>query len=226
MTNLPCKPSRVDFNAIDVTQLRRILKSGDLNSLTPQERTYFGLMQVVRDLNARIMMPGGRQIVTKAGIIKLLKSPAYELSDWMARRVYGDAINFFNIADEVSPKAWSNLYADRLDKLAALAISTGHLKDAKGYIVEAAKLRGCYDQEQNEIPDELLNAAPVVLYTADPVSMGAPKADRRELDAFIDAIPDLPEVARRRVKQDAGIERRDMMQRMFDDIKEFSEDEE
>lgn len=226
MMNLPCKPSRVNFDAIDITQLRRILKSGDVDSLTPEERTYFGLMRTVRDLNARIMMPGGRQIVTKAGIIKLLKSPAYELSDWMARRIYADALNFFNIAEDVSPKAWSNLYADRLDKLAGLAISTGHLKEAKGYIIEAAKLRGCYDQEQNEIPDELLNAAPVVLYTADPESMGAPKADRRELEAFIDAIPDLPEIARKRVRQDAGIERRDMRQRMVEDIKEFSEDDE
>ena len=95
MTNLPRKPSRIDFEALDSHQIERILKTGDLESLTPAEREYFNLMELVRGLRARMMMPGGNRIVTKAGIIKVLKSDVYGLSDWMARRVYSDALNFF-----------------------------------------------------------------------------------------------------------------------------------
>lgn len=226
MTNLPRKPSRIDFESVDSRQIEHILRTGDLESLTPAERDYFELMEVVRGLNARMMLPGGNRLVTKAGIIKLLKSDVYGLSDWMARRVYADALNFFYAVDDVRPRAWANLYAERFDKLGNLAASMGKLKEAKGYFVEAAKLRGCYEKQDAEIPKELLDAAPVVLYTPDAESMGAPKADRKELEAFIDSLPDIPEISRRRVKEDAGIVRRNLVERMVADIKEFGDDEE
>lgn len=226
MTNLPRKPSRIDFEAVDSHQIERILSTGDLDSLTPAERDYFELMEVVRGLNARMMLPGGNRIVTKAGIIKILKSDVYGLSDWMARRVYADALNFFYAVDDVRPRAWANLYAERLDKLGNLAASMGKLKEAKSYFVEAAKLRGCYEEQGAEIPQELLDAAPVVVYTSDAESMGAQKADRKELEAFIDSIPDIPEISRRRVKEDAGIKQRNLLERMVSDIKDFGEDEE
>lgn len=226
MTNLPRKPSRIDFEAVDSHQIERILSTGDLDSLTPAERDYFELMEAVRGLNARMMLPGGNRIVTKAGIIKILKSDVYGLSDWMARRVYADALNFFYAVDDVRPRAWANLYAERLDKLGNLAASMGKLKEAKSYFVEAAKLRGCYEEQGAEIPQELLDAAPVVVYTSDAESMGAQKADRKELEAFIDSIPDIPEISRRRVKEDAGIKQRNLLERMVSDIKDFGEDEE
>ena len=223
--NLPCKPSRIDFEALDSRQIERILKTGDLESLTPAEREYFDLMELVRGLRARMMMPSGNRIVTKAGIIKVLKSDAYGLSDWMARRVYSDALNFFYSVDDVTPRAWRNLYAERLDNMANLAASMGKMKEARNFMVEAAKLRGCYDGQAPEIPQELLDAAPTVIYTANPESMGAPKADRKELEAFIDSIPDIPEISLRRVKEDAGIKKRNLLSRMIEDVKEFGDEE-
>lgn len=225
MMNLPHKPSRINFEAIDAHQLDRILKNGETSSLTEAEREYLQLMELVRGLRARMMFPGGNRIVTKAGIIKLLKSDIYGLSDWMARKIYADSLNFFYSEDGVRPAAWRNLYADRLEKWADLSASMGKLKEARSFLVEAAKLRGCYDEQTAEIPQDLLDAAPTVIYTTDAESMGASRADRKELEAFIDAIPDLPEMARARVKEDAGISRRDFIKRISEDIKEFSEDE-
>lgn len=223
--SLPTKPSRINFGDVDSHQLNRILRTGDIASLTEAERAYFDLMSVVRGLHARMMMPGGDRIVTKSGIIKLLKSDAYGLSDWMARQVYTDALNFFYSEDGVSTRAWSNIYADRLDKLAGLAIAAGKLKEAKGYITEAARLRGCYDAAAPEIPQELLDAAPVTIYSMDPEDMGAPRASRKDIDAFIDSLPDIPEVSRQRVKEDAGIRPRNLLSRMMEDMKEFGDED-
>lgn len=225
MMNLPDKPSRIDFEAVDSHKIDRILKTGSLDCLSPAERQYFSLMEMVRGLRARTLLPGGEHVSTKAGIIRLLKSEAYGLSDWMARRVYADSLNFFYSDDPVQPRAWANLYAERLEKWADLSAATGRLKDAKSLLVEAAKLRGCYDARGQEIPVELLDAAPVTLYTADPVSMGAPRADRRQLEAFIDSIPDIPEVSRRRVKEEAGIVEKNLLRRLMDDVREFGDDE-
>ena len=225
MTNLPCKPSRIDFDAITPAQIERILRHGDLDSLTEAERAYLDMMEVVRGLRARMMLPGGKRVVRKSGIIKLLKSDVYGLSDWMARQIYADALNFFYTDDKVSPKAWANLYAEKLEKWADLSAATGKLKEARGYLVEAAKLRRCYDEQEAEIPMELLNAAPVVIYTNDAESMGAPKADRREIEQIINSIPDIPEMSRQRVMEDAGVTRRNLLSRMMDDAKEFGDEE-
>lgn len=218
-------PSRIDFDSIDTHAIERILRSGDLDALTPGERQYFSLMEMVRGLRARTFLPGGKKIVTKAGIIKLLKSDAYGLTDWTARRVYNDSLNFFYSDEGVSPRAWAAFYADRLDKLTDLAVANGQLKEAKAFITEAAKLRGCYEEQAPEIPAELLDAEPVVVYATDPAALGASRADRKEVEAFIDSLPDIPEVTRKRVREDAGISRRDLMQRMAEDIKEFTDEE-
>ena len=68
MSELPVRPSRVDFEKVDLNQIQRILSTGTLDSLRPEEREYFSLMEMVRGLRARMRFTNGR-MVTKAGII-------------------------------------------------------------------------------------------------------------------------------------------------------------
>ena len=225
MMNLPAKPTRIDFERVDITQIQAVLSTGDVDALPQAEREYFQLMKMVRDLRASMLAPGGRKVVTKAGIIKLLKK-SYGVSDWMARRIYEDAINFFYSQTSVSPRAWANLYAEKLDKMADLAFATGRFREGRGLLADAAKLRGCFDQAAPEIPEELLDPKTVVIYTSDAAALGAPAADRRELEEFIDSIPDIPELTRDRVKEDAGVKKKDFVKRMLDDAREFAEFEE
>ncbi|MDE6131291.1 MAG: hypothetical protein K2F74_06835, partial [Muribaculaceae bacterium] len=166
MTN-SAKPSRIDFEGMDINRISLILADGDMDALTPQEREYYGYMDMVRGLRARTMSADGRRVVTKAGIIKLLRN-TYGLSDWMARRIYADSINFFYASDDVTPRAWSNLYADKLDKMADLAIATGKVKEARAMLLDAARLRGCFDDSAPEIPQALLDRKATVTYTSDP----------------------------------------------------------
>lgn len=223
--SLPVKPSRIDFNSIDINSIQAIARTGDLDRLPEAERRYYDLMEMVRGLRARMLMPGGERISTKAGIIKLLKSSAYGLSDWMARRVYADAINFFYQDTEVTPRAWANLYAEKLEKWADLAAVSGRLGEAKSHLVEAAKLRRCYEDPGSDVPAELLEQSPVVIYTADAESVGAPRTDRRRLEQFISGLPDLSEDTRDRLREDAGLKRRDTRRRLIDVIKEFGDED-
>lgn len=223
MTNAEYTPSRINFEDIGLDQIRRILKTGDTDFLTHEERSYLSMMDFVRGCRARFLSPGGKKVVTKAGIIKTLRD-IYGLSDWMARRVYSDAINFFYADRDASPAAWRNLYAEKADKICDLAIAAGDLKEARAYMEMAAKLRGCFDEIQPEIPQELLDRKPIVVYTSDATALGAPKKDIKALEAFIDSIPDTPEAVRTRLRQDAGIEKRNLLQRLIDDGKEFTEE--
>ena len=219
MSFLP-KPSRIDFEKIDPTSLNRILSTGDLECLT---REYFSFMEMVRGLRARMLLPGGRKIVTKAGIIKLLKNN-YGFSDWMARRIYDDAINFFYSESTVTPRAWANLYAEKLEKMADLAFTGGKFKEGRALMNDAARLRGCFDEATPEIPEELLQPRTAIIYTSNAAALGAPSADRRELEAFIDEIPEIPQLTRQRVKEDAGILPKNLLKRMAEDVKEFADE--
>lgn len=221
--NLPSKPSRIDFDRIDPAAIERLLEHGDFSALTPEEQEYYRFMDMVRGFNARMLMPGGKKVTTKAGIIKILKT-AYGLSDWMARRIYDDAINFFYAKNSVTPRAWANLYAEKLEKMANVAFSAGRIKEGRALLNDAAKLRGCFDDAAPEIPQELLEPKMAVIYTADATTLGAPAADRRELEALIDSIPDVPELVRDRVKEDSGIKKKDLLKRMFEDAKEFTDE--
>ncbi|MDE5929790.1 MAG: hypothetical protein K2H03_04855, partial [Muribaculaceae bacterium] len=73
MTN-SAKPSRIDFEGMDINRISLILADGDMDALTPQEREYYGYMDMVRGLRERTMSADGRRVVTKAGIIKLLRN--------------------------------------------------------------------------------------------------------------------------------------------------------
>lgn len=222
MTNLvDVKPSRVDFEKLDIAQIQRILSTGSLEQLTPQEQEYFSLMEMVRGLRARMRANG--KLVTKAGIIRLLKSEAYQLSDWQARQVYADAVNFFYDTDDITPRAFSNLYAEKAENLANLCAATGKMADARAYLKLAAELRGCFKQQKEEIPEELLAQKPVVIYTTNAEDLGLSRIDREELERFIDTLPEIPTDIRENVKQDARIKKFDLKRRMIHDIKEFSE---
>ena len=209
--------ARIDFDSIDMALIEQVLSTGSLDALPEAERRYYDLMELVRGLRARLKF--NNKVVTKAGIIRLLKSEPYGLSDYMARRVYADSLNFFYTQDEVSPRAWSNFYAERLENWANLLFALRYMK-------LAAELRGCFDQEAPGVPEELLNQQQTVIYTTSRRDLGLPAIDRRRVEQLIDAIPEVPDLVRESVKEDANISTFNLKKRMLHDIEEFSEQSE
>lgn len=223
MTNL-VKPSRIVFDKVDINQIQKILSTGSLDSLSEEEQEYYFLMEMVRGLRARMKM--NDRIVTKAGIIRLLKSEPYGLSDWMARQVYTDSLNFFYTQENVRPEAFANLYAERAENWANTVFLMGNVKEAKNLLKMAAELRGCFKEKQAEIPEELLSQRQTVIYTTSRKDLGVPETDTKELEEFIDSIPDIPVIVKENIKEDAQIKTFDLKKRMLYDIKEFGDKEE
>ena len=217
------KVKRFDVESIHINQITRVLSTGSLDSLPEPEQEYYSMMELVRGLRAK--MVHNNKVVTKAGIIRLLKSDAYGLSDWHARQVYADSLNFFYAQDNVRPEAYANLYADRLEKWADAAFINGREKEAGSLLEKAAKLRGCFDKQETEIPDELLNTKSITVYTANRSDVGVEEIDRADLNQFIDSIPDIPVIVRDRLKEDSGINKFNIVKRMTQDINEFSEED-
>lgn len=212
-----------DFESLNIEQLAVVLRTGSLATLPDEYQEYYSLMEFVRGLRAKNAI--GNDVITKAGIIKLLKSE-YKLSDYAARKVYSDSLNFFYAQEHVRPEAFANLYADKLDNAAGVALQTGQLDIYRDLIKEAAKLRGCYDKKPDGIPKELYRK-PFVIYTTAVEDIGGTSEDAKELERQLDSLPDIPVVKLNRVKAEANIPgyNFDVMKMIAEDYEEFSADE-
>lgn len=219
------KPTRLDLDRVSMDKLNAILSTGSLDSLSEAERAYFYLMDMVRGLRARMTFEKGSNFVTKAGIIKLLKTERYGLSDWMARQVYNDTINFFYQRSDISVEAFNNLYAEKCEAWSDQMYAAGDVKEARNLLKLAGEYRGCFKPKAAEIPEELLNQKRVDIYTADRSDLGLPEIDRKQLDEFIDSIPEISTDTRDSLREDAGIKKFNLKRRMLHDIEELSEED-
>lgn len=223
-TDVAVKPRSIDFARISLDKLNSVIATGTLDALSPEEREYYYLMDLVRGLNMRAKFED-RTAITKAGIIKLLKKQ-YHVSDWMARRIYSDSLNFFYQQTDATTEAFSNLYADLSEQWARQMAAAGDFKEARSLLKQAGEFRGCFKPREAEIPEELLDQKRITIYSANREDVGVPAIDRRELEAFIDSIPELNTQTRDRLKEDAGIRKFDLTNRMIYDAEILDEETE
>lgn len=178
---------------IKYEQLQAYVMTGKTGELSDELINYLSHLELVRSMNDKYQ--------SRAGIVRILTSAAYGYSDYAARKLYADALNFFYSDNQVKREAWGNIYADRLDNLALLAIEDNRWDVAKECFKEAAKMR-MGSEPTNTVPDELFDRRPV-FYTLNPEQVGLPgKVNRHKLARWIDQLPDIDENERRRIHRD------------------------
>lgn len=216
--------SKINFQAIDIARINQVLTTGSVSMLSQEEQAYYDLMAMVRGFILRHRTPAGGPM-TKAAIIRFLKEQ-YQVSDWMARQIYNDTLNFFYAVDDVTPKAWANLYAEKLDKLAEAAVAVGNLKLAGSFLEKAAHFRGADKaaELQAEMAEELPPPA-TVIYTTKAGDLGLPEPDEAEILEIIDSVPNIPQVVRENLKEDAGVAKMDLKRRLLYDKQNFGDQE-
>lgn len=177
--------------------LQDYITKGQVDNMPDDLVIYMELLEMVRSMY--------NKYETKPFIIRTLTSPAYGISKYMANQLYYDALNFFYADNDVKQKAWEKIYAQHLDNLAYYALEMNDLETSRRCFIDAAKLRGAGRDEKSEMPAEMF-ARPVVIYSMDAGKAGLPSVDRKQLASFIDALPEISEKERVRIKKDAGLE--------------------
>jgi hypothetical protein len=212
----------IDFESIKPETLALVLKKGSLIDLPEEYQEYYSMMELVRGLRTKAVF--NNKIVTKSSIIKLLKEQ-YKLSDYQARRLYEDSINFFYSSENVKKEAFANLYADQVDEAASIALSTNQLDNYERLKKLAAKLRGLFEQKAPEIPTELYRKT-FTIYTLDAKDIGLEPEDTKELEKILDELPDIPSIKIGRLKSEAGIPGYDfnILQMIAEDIDEYADE--
>ena len=182
------------FNAI-----QEYLKNGGSSTLGNNEQTYLEILQIIYSFDVKC---------GKRATIRILTRPPYNLSYDRARDLYAEAIELFNSGRQNSKEAMRFHLADTYDTLYHLALKKATtVKEVlmASQILEKKKSILRLDQPDEQLPDEKQYLKQIRLLSIDPQSIGLPSANRDQLAQQIDALDDVPESAKVRLKMDAGI---------------------
>ena len=180
----------------EYAQIQEYVERGQISHLPEDLALYFDQMDFIRSLYNKWS--------SKSHILKMVCFKWKDVTPAKAEQIYSDTLNFFYLDNQVKVEAWGNIYADKLDQLAALAYAINDIKEAKNCIAEAARLRGVGKEKSPEVPQDMYDRKPTI-YFIDPKMFGIEKVDRRELAEFLDTL-DITVLQKQRLLKDAGVE--------------------
>jgi hypothetical protein len=187
---------------VGLDDLKEFLETGNPENAPEAIVQYIELLTRIHGMTLRIDKWGSKEAILKHLIV-------FEgLSRYKASLVYNETLEYFYTDKEVSKKAWRNFYASIMDQEINFARRVKKDGTDSKRIVEmaekAANMRGAFDEEIEELPEELFRT-PYIVYTCDPELLGLPKVDRNKLSAQIDAYPELSEKEKIQIKREAQI---------------------
>lgn len=177
-------------------QLKGLIERGEVHELPAPMVEYFEQIDYIRGLYLRWE--------SKPFIVNAVSLKWPHLNKIKIGKLYNETMNFFYLDNDIKVEAWRNIYAERLDNLAALAAEMNDLEQARRCLVDAAEIRGVNKDQPKQIPPELLDRRPV-FYTIDIQRLGIPRIDRSKLASFIENL-DLSEPEKMKFRKDAMVE--------------------
>jgi uncharacterized protein with von Willebrand factor type A (vWA) domain len=178
--------------------LQDYIAGGCKEELSPEELEYY---------NALYAMIGIQRKYGKDKAIAFLTHKPFCTDRRRAREMYDEAVNLFFADDKIENNAHRNMLYDNLTKAAAVVLQNLHSsKDAEVYgnlIVQAWKVKQLDRVDPPKL--EEVKEKPIKIYSLDTAAVGLPSIDRQNLAAQIDAIEDIPERERVRIKRDAQV---------------------
>jgi hypothetical protein len=196
--------------------LQDYIAGGCKEELSPEELEYY---------NALYAITGIERKYGKDKAIAFLTHKPFCVDRKRAREMYAEAINLFFLDDKIENNAHRNMLYDNLIKVAAVVLQNMRSsKDAEVYgnlTIQAWKVKQLDRVDPPKL--EEVKEKPIKIYSLDTAAVGLPSIDRQKLAAQIDAIIDIPERERERIKRDAQVIDIDILD-MLDDTENKTKD--
>jgi len=141
---------------------------------------------------------------SKQFIIKTLRAKYKNLSKYKANNLYQDAINFFNLDNNIRKEAWLNILMNDLQNAKHLAWEMTDIETFRRCVNDQAELLDKIFKKDGKLPDEIYDKRPVI-YTIKPEDVGMEKVSRSEIAKLIDNL-DVNEKQKKRLKRDAMVQ--------------------
>ena len=192
----------LDYNLDDLYEW---IETGRSQTAPEELFQYANLLDKIRGMMLRKDIYGNKEAIIKhlVNFDENLKGNRYK-----ANQFYAESIEYFYTQDNISKKAWRNLYAEDLDKAYDLAISlaqsTADVEKASKIKERAAKVRALDQVDPPEIPKHLFTK-PNKVYTMDMNMFEIGSEDRHEAIEWIEENgKKLTAKAIDRIKQEMG----------------------
>ncbi|MCX6232731.1 MAG: hypothetical protein NTZ33_14430 [Bacteroidetes bacterium] len=181
-----------EFEDIGIAELQNFIENGKVSGIPPEIAKKLTLMEMVRSLYSD-------QHKTEDYIIKLLQFAPYNLSRYKADKLFSDTLNFHFAQKDIKQEAILNLYAEKYDKLALLAIEVNDFVGA-GKLYKMAEENRAKAAQKKQIPDDIFEKRPT-LYVIDPRLLGRRKTNTKLLGEYIDKL-EITEAEKNRLHRD------------------------
>ncbi len=203
--------ARAKIEVMDITaeQIREMAATMDCKSLPPEIIEYLGLMEKARDWHY--------QMKSRLYVVKQLKLAHYakngeELSDYLARQVYDNAMNYYYADRKIRKESWRNMLAEKYLLSAQLCFDKDDLDGQRKFLEAVERVMRLNEKDDGSVDPKLLDKRTFV-YVVSGKELGVPEVDRKELAKLIDGY-DIRESLKVRVKREAGV----LPRKLFDNM--------
>lgn len=188
---------------VELDHVYEFLERGSISNAPEHIVAFLDLIDKIRGMYLRIDVFGNAEAIVKH-LVLVDKLPRMK-----AKRIFEQALEYFYCESHISKKAWRNILAEKMEKMLNYVILTAKdsadAKRAVDICKEIGIMRGVHEPDKEELPQELFTK-PYKVYTIDAAELGMAKANRNNLKALIEKLPDLTEKEKTRLKQEADID--------------------
>lgn len=187
---------------IDIQDIYEFMEKGNVDNAPPEIVQYLHLLDKIRGMLIRIDQFSSDEVIVKHLMI------VDGLTRYKAKKIIDETREYFYRDSVVSKQAWRNIYAEKADKMLNFAMQT--VKDAKDAIAVIKSIADVVDKIRDlntvdapELSEEMFKPM-MKVYTLDAsVTEFTVPADRNKLAKLIEALPELTEREKDRIKQEA-----------------------
>lgn len=185
---------------LSLSDIYDFLEFGNINNAPAHIVEYIQVLDKIRAMSLRIDQFGSKEAILKH-LIAVEKYSRYK-----ANKLYEEALEYFYSDSKISKQAWKYIIAEKM------MMNINFAEQIKESVQDSEKIQGMYlklrdvleldKEDKEELPQELFRK-PVKLFTVDTELLGLPKVDRNRLAEMIEAIPELTEKEKLRIKSEA-----------------------
>jgi len=209
--------TKVEVMNITVEQLRELATTMDCKSLPREVVDYLGYMEKARDWHYQMK---SRLFVTKHLKLEYYAKNGEELSDYYARQIYDNAMNYYYADRSIRKESWRNMLAEKYQVAAQLCFEKKDMDGHRKFLEAVERVMRLGEKDDDAIDPKLLDRRAFV-YIVSGKELGVPEVDRNELARQIDTY-DIKESAKVRLKREAGSLPRKLFENMeVEDIDEI-----
>jgi len=209
---------KIDILALTESQIREMATTMDCKSLPQEVLDYLGLMEKARDwhyqMKSRLYCVRNLQVAYYAKFKE-------ELSDFRARQIYDDSMNYFYSDRDIRKESWRNMLAERYFTGAQICYDKNDMDGYRRFLNDVERIKKLSENDDEGVDPRLLDRRTFV-YIISGKDLGIPEVDRNELARMIDGY-DIKESMKVKIKREAGSLPRKLFEREGDveDVQEI-----